>query len=96
LPIHEFFAFNTVSANAVALTDAAVIPAAQAHTAIQVLNVKRTKVIPPIRAVPTHARSGTQSPRLTLRGKNAVTKIENNSKIFDALSVMKENDLKID
>jgi hypothetical protein len=43
-----------------------------------------------------HARSRTcQSARLTLRGKNAATKIENNSKIFDALSVSKESDLKI-
>ncbi|ABE30738.1 hypothetical protein Bxe_A2231 [Paraburkholderia xenovorans LB400] len=37
-----------------------------------------------------------QSARLTLRGKNTATKIENNSKIFDALSVVKETDLKID
>jgi regulator of protease activity HflC (stomatin/prohibitin superfamily) len=34
--------------------------------------------------------------RATLRGKNAATKIENNSKIFAALSVAKENYLKID
>ncbi|WP_147440733.1 hypothetical protein [Paraburkholderia sp. RAU2J] len=32
----------------------------------------------------------------TLRGKNTATKIENNSKIFDALSIVKESDLKID
>jgi hypothetical protein len=32
----------------------------------------------------------------TLRVKNAATKIENNSKIFDALSDVKEIDLKID
>jgi hypothetical protein len=39
-----------------------------------------------------HAPSlATQSARLTLRGKNTATKIENNSKIFDALSVVKEN-----
>jgi hypothetical protein len=45
----------------------------------------------------THALSlAAQSARLTLRGKNAATKIENNSKIFDALDVVKENDLKID
>jgi len=37
-----------------------------------------------------------QSARLTLRGKNAATKIENNSKIFGASSVAKENKLKID
>jgi hypothetical protein len=48
-----------------------------------------------LRAV--HARSPTcQSARLTLRGKNAATKIENNSKIFDALNVTKESKLKID
>jgi hypothetical protein len=45
----------------------------------------------------THAPPlATQSVQLTLRGKNAATKIENNSKIFVALSVMKEIDLKID
>jgi hypothetical protein len=45
----------------------------------------------------TRAPSWTcQSARLTLRGKNTATKIENNSKIFDALSVVKEIDLKID
>jgi hypothetical protein len=37
-----------------------------------------------------------QSARLTLRGKNTATKIENNSKIFDALIVVKEIDLKIE
>jgi hypothetical protein len=45
----------------------------------------------------THAPPwATQSLRLTLRGKNAATKIKNNSKIFVALSVVKEIDLKID
>ncbi|WP_183082020.1 hypothetical protein [Paraburkholderia sp. BL23I1N1] len=45
----------------------------------------------------THAPSRVaQSAPLTLRGKNAATKIENNSKIFDALGDSKENDLKID
>jgi hypothetical protein len=44
-----------------------------------------------------HARSlAALSARLTLRGKNTATKIENNSKIFDALSDVKEIDLKID
>jgi hypothetical protein len=44
-----------------------------------------------------HAPSlATQFTRLTLRGKNTATKIENNSKIFAALSAMKETDLKID
>ncbi|MFM0644333.1 hypothetical protein PQR14_08360 [Paraburkholderia bryophila] len=44
-----------------------------------------------------HAPSlATQSARLTLRGKNLATKIENNSKIFDASSILKEIDLKID
>jgi hypothetical protein len=37
-----------------------------------------------------------QSARLTLRGKNTATKIENNSKIFGALSGVKEIDLKIE
>ncbi|QQC64683.1 hypothetical protein [Paraburkholderia ginsengisoli] len=32
----------------------------------------------------------------TLRGKNTATKIENNSKIFFALSIAKEINLKID
>jgi hypothetical protein len=46
---------------------------------------------------PAHAPSlDIQSARLTLRGKNPATKIENNSKIFDALSVAKEIDLKIE
>jgi len=45
----------------------------------------------------THAPSlAAQSARLTLRGKNRATKIENNSKIFAALTVVKEIDLKID
>ncbi|WP_323045011.1 hypothetical protein [Paraburkholderia sp.] len=96
MPIQEFFAFNTVSADAEKLTDAAVIPAAQASTAILLLNVKRTKVIPPIRHAQSRRHPGTQFSRPTLRGKNAATKIKNNSKIFDALSVVKENDLKIE
>ncbi|WP_341312164.1 hypothetical protein WN982_11640 [Paraburkholderia sp. IMGN_8] len=45
----------------------------------------------------THAPSlPAQSAQLTLRGKNTATKIENNSKIFAALTVVKEIDLKID
>ncbi|WCM21622.1 hypothetical protein NDK50_09305 [Paraburkholderia bryophila] len=44
-----------------------------------------------------HASSlASRSARLTLRGKNRATKIENNSKIFDASSILKEIDLKID
>ncbi|WP_244146887.1 hypothetical protein [Paraburkholderia bryophila] len=44
-----------------------------------------------------HAPSlASRSARLTLRGKNRATKIENNSKIFDASSILKEIDLKID
>jgi hypothetical protein len=50
---------------------------------------------PPARATgsrTTHAaRAPALSARLTLRGKNSATKIENNSKIFDALSLLKEN-----
>jgi hypothetical protein len=34
--------------------------------------------------------------QLTLRGKNAATKIKNNSKIFDASSAVKEIDIKIE
>jgi hypothetical protein len=54
LPIHEVFAFNAVSAQAVTLTDAAASPAAHADTASQLLNVKRDKVDPPVSAALGH------------------------------------------
>jgi hypothetical protein len=59
----------------------------------------------PVATATAHAPSWTCEPAwltawfsalVTLRGKNPATKIENNSKIFDALSVVKEIDLKID
>jgi hypothetical protein len=54
LPIHEVFAFNAVSAQAVKLTDPAASPAAHANTASQLLNVKRSKVDPPVSAALGH------------------------------------------
>src|SRR4051794_40542976 len=50
LPIHDVFAFNRVSAQAVKLDDPAASPATHANTASLLLNGKRGKVGPPVNA----------------------------------------------